>query len=47
MLFVQEIAHETFGGQLFEVLISTLEPPEPGVHSHAPAAMVTSREGIA
>ena len=34
MLFVQEIAHETFGGQLFEVLIPTLETPEPGFVIH-------------
>jgi len=43
---LQEIIQERYGGQLFAVLILTLEAPEPRVRSHAAAALINFCEGI-
>ncbi|KIM73570.1 hypothetical protein PILCRDRAFT_829051 [Piloderma croceum F 1598] len=44
---LEEIIQEQYGGQLFAVLIPTLEAPEPRVHSHAAAALINFCEGVA
>jgi hypothetical protein len=45
--FVQEIIQEQYGGQLFAVLIPTLEAPEPRfvLHHHLPTAVLITLFG--
>ncbi|KDQ51416.1 hypothetical protein JAAARDRAFT_185002 [Jaapia argillacea MUCL 33604] len=44
---LEEVIQERYHEQLFNVLIPTLEAPEPRVHAHAAAALINFCEGVA